>query len=255
VFRRWVVVLAALVLASAIGFAQDGAAGLAEEYVTVPLVEPPELRSATPHFAQLVAAPYYQTALWLIFDESRGTGSGYDLLYVDFNYDGRIGQGELAHGQGRTAGEVTVVYFPPFGVPAPDGLQQAPGDKPRVQVTFYNVQGRDYVRASSTVRISGASGRPDDSWQYAITGQLRTGPSADQAPLTAFRGEPSLQVVARADAKNRSAIGIGLTAMLGGNACTPRSMQGSPDATIVVRNQAGQIVHQASKSLDTFCFG
>ena len=252
--RRWAVVLAALMVAVA-SFAQVDDVAPADEIVTVPLTDLPELVSARPQFARLLATPAYRTALWLILDESGGTGSGYDLAYADFSYDGAIGAGETARGQAAGSGDMVFARFPSFGVPEPGNPNQPAGEKPRVTLGYQSYLDKSYFTISALIRMAGDSGRPDDTWQYQLSGQLRTGTSPENAPLTRLGGEPALRIDARPDATQRNTIGIGLTVTFGGSFCDPRTAAGSPDAAVVIRNAVGETVHRAVQRLDKFCFG
>jgi len=253
--QRWAVVLAALMIASAACCAQVDEAAPADEIVTVPLTDLPELLSARPQFARLLATPAYRTALWLILDESRGTGTGYDLVYADFDYDGAISEDEIARGQAGGSGDMVFGRFPSFGVPEPGNPNQPAGEKPRVMLGYQAYSGKSFFTVSAMIRMQGESGRPDDSWQYQISAQLRTGTSPENAPLTRLGGEPAVKIDARPDGTQRHTVGIGLTVTFGGSFCDPRTAAGSPDAVVVIRNAAGEIVHRAVQRLDRFCFG
>ncbi len=255
VARTWAAVIAALMLASAVCFAQVDEAAETEEIVTIPLTGLPQLASAKPRFARLVAAPDYTTALWLILDESQGTDSGHDVVYADFNYDGVIGEGETARGQVRSMGEFAIGSFPALGVPDANDPSQAPGDRPRIALRYQWYRGKSTFTVSTMIRMTGESGRPDDTWQYMISASLRTGTSPGNAPLTRIGGELAVQVQARPDGNRRVQVGIGLTVTVGGSFCDPRTVAGSPDAEVIVRNANGQIVHRAVERLDKFCFG
>jgi len=248
-------VIAVTMLASVACFAQVDEAAETEEIVTIPLTGLPQLASAKPRFARLVAAPEYTTALWLILDESRGTGSGYDVVYADFNYDGVIGEGETARGQVRSMGEFAIGSFPAFGVPDANDPDQEAGERPRITISCQAYRGKSYFSASSIIRMPGESGRPNDVWRYMISASLRTGPNPETAPLTKLGGEPAVQVEVKPDGNRRGYTGIGLSVTMGGSFCDLRTAAGSPDAEVIVRNANGQIVHQAAERLDKFCFG
>ncbi len=253
--ERWALVLAVLTIASTACFAQVDEAVPAEEIVTVPLTDLPEFVSARPQFARLLATPDYDTALWLILDESRGTGSGYDLVYADFNYDGAISEDEIRRGRAAGSGDMVFSRFPSFAVPEPGNPDQPAGEKPRVTVGYQSYRDKSYFTVGAMIRMTGDSGRPEDTWQYQLSAQLRTGTSPENAPLTRLGGDPAVHIQAQPYGTRRGTVGIGLTVTFGGSLCDPRTVAGSPDAVLVIRNAAGEIVHRAVQRLDKFCFG
>jgi len=252
--QRWAAVLAAVMIAAAC-FAQGDEPAPADEIVTVPLTDLPDFRSDRPHFARLLATPAYDTALWLILDESGGTATGYDLVYADFNYDGAIGEGEVARGQAGGSGEMVFGRFPSFGVPEPGNPGQAAAEKPRVTLGYQSYSGKRFFTVSALIRMEGESDRPEDTWQYQVSAHLGTGTGPATAPLTRLGGDPALRIDARPDAGRRNTIGIGLTVTFGGAFCDPRTAAGSPDAEVTIRDAAGKVVHNAVQRLDRFCFG
>lgn len=252
--------LAAVILLAAVPcFAQgdepDAAAVAAPEYVTVPLTALPPLKSQKAQFARLIAAPHHTTALTIILDESAGTGKGYDTLYADLNYDGCITTDERKQGQVNGVGEMAFGSFPAFAVADAAHPDEPAGQRARVSLSYQQYKGTSHFSVSTLARVAGASGEPGDTWQYRIDGQLATTASLETAPLTVLGGEPTLEIEAKPSAYDRHELGIGLTVKLGGKFCDPRGPQGSPDATIVVRNAAGELVKQATARLDQFCFG
>ncbi len=253
--QRWAAVPAALMIASAACFAQVDETAPADKIVTVPLTDLPEFLSARPQFARLLATPAYDTALWLILDESRGTGSGYDLVYADFDYNGVISDDEIARGQASSTGGMVFGRFPSFGVPEPGNPDRPAAEKPRVTLGYQAYSGKSFFTVSAMVRMEGESGRPDDTWQYQISAQLRTGTSPENAPLTRLGGEPAVRIDARPSGTQRNTIGIGLTVTFGGAFCDPRTAAGSPDAEVTIRDAAGKVVHTSVQRLDRFCFG
>ncbi len=233
----------------------DEATAVTPEYITVPLVAPPPLKSEKAQFARLIAAPHHKTALTIIIDESQGTGRGYDTLYVDFNYDGCITADEKGLGQISMMDDMAFGSFPTLAVPDAAKPNEPLGQRPRVNLSYQYYKGISHFLVSTLVRVAGVSGEPGDIWQYRINGELRTAADIETAPLTVLAGEPALQIDARPSAHDRHELGIGLTVTLGGNFCDPRGPQGSPDATVVVRDAAGHLVKQATARLDQFCFG
>lgn len=256
--RSLAMLAAIIVLAWVPSFAQveqtqEAMAG--PEYVTVALTEPPDLQSRAARFARVIVSPVHTTALTMILDESRGTGTGYDTLYADLNYDGRMAPDERIPGRVNVMGEIAFASFPAFAVARAENLDEPPAQRARVNVSYQMYGGKQIFSISVLARIPSAPEEPGDIWQYRIEGRLLTGSNPDTIPLTVLGGEPALQVDARPAGYNRREVGIGLTVTLGGSFCDPRGPQGSPDATVVIRDADGELVKQATARLDQFCFG
>lgn len=249
--RAWAFALAVVAVTSGRCLAQVDPG----EIVTVPLAALPELTSEHPQFARLLAAPGYTTATWLIFDESRGTGTGYDVLHVDFNCDGVIEEGETARGTIRSVGGTIFGRFPSFTVPGCDNPEWPLRNRPRLTLSSRSHHERHDFILTDTILMTSEAGGPDDTWQYRLTTRLGTGTSPENAPLTRLGGEPVLQIEVRCESARRNSLGIGLQVTVGGALCDVHTAAGSPNAEVIVRNRADEVVHRAVQRLERFSFG
>jgi len=60
------------------------------KWVPRTLKKAPDLKSAKPRYVVVVLGEGRQSSVALVFDESKGTGTGYDTLYADTNYNGDL---------------------------------------------------------------------------------------------------------------------------------------------------------------------
>jgi hypothetical protein len=232
---------------------QEAVDASASDLRPVPLVELPDLKSDTPRFARLVARPDYDAAMWVVLDESGGTGSGHDRLYCDFNYDGRFGDDEVAQARKthqRAPGPI-FLFYPPFEVPPPDA-EATELARPHLQMRYIRTGDGPAITPLS---ISLTMKRDAEQWQYQLSSMLKTGPSPEKAPLTRFDGEPRLEVVVRRG-EQAGVIKLGVNTYIGRATLNDYKCDGATGRVeMTVRDAQGAIRDQTAGALDKFCFG
>jgi len=95
----------------------------AEEAVAVPPAEPStssDYKSKRPRFIRLPLDENGSKVLLVTFDESKGTGTGYDLLLSDLDLDGKLEESERIHGRTlERNGRVLLSSFSPLKLDVP----------------------------------------------------------------------------------------------------------------------------------------
>jgi len=105
----------------------------------IPITEEPRYVSGQPRFLRIAFAEDGSKVLSVAFDESKGTGQGCDVLYADWDFDGRIGEADKRTAEIQTYESFwsfSLASFPPTIVPVVFN-EEAGAEPTPCQVTFH----------------------------------------------------------------------------------------------------------------------
>jgi hypothetical protein len=208
--------------------------------------EPVKFVTAKPAYAKVALTADEQKVLLLALDESGGTGTGYDTVYADTNFNDVIEAAEKLKPLGdATASYVT--YAPlafAFGYNDLGKGLEKPLALALTRVASGDGGGRFSV--SLTARLK----QGDATWEYTFRGALQ--PTADRQQVVAATTQPLTTEIT-----TRPGNGLGIAVRLSAADFTLscHSPQGNPRVRLVVKNQAGKTVSDTTVPLDRLGYG
>jgi hypothetical protein len=210
-----------------------------------------EFKSKNPRYARIALNQAGTKVLLMAFDESGGTGNGYDDLYADTNFNSSLEPSEKQAGrkQGSTGG--FTCRFPTISLKVPYNDAGKDVSNPHeVQVYSSKSGQQNKFGLQGVIRLREGS----TSWTYTYYGALNTASSVKNATVQKF-STPSMNVNAGPDKQKPGNIGIALGIAVGGWKMICDAQGVPPKVQIVVKNASGNIVHQGSGRIDDFGLG
>lgn len=225
----------------------------------------PAYRSAKPLYAAVVLDEAGTRVLTLAFDESAGTGKGYDRLYADVNFNGDLTDDKAF--EGKRLGERGPSFtcsFNPFsvdvrynekskGVKKPWELTVAVHEYTRTRL-FGLVRGQTQRHVS----INGKMTLKDEAgeWQYIFASGTQPAETLTEATPIRLGGKPVLAVVTQPDRQKEGNTGIAAYLRLDPIYLYQCLKAGQPvNAHVLVKDKEGKIVHSEDVSRDKLTFG
>jgi len=203
--------------------------------------------SDSPLYARLSVSEDGSRVMVLMLDESGGADSGYDTLYADTNFDGKLDPDErLETTESEDYDNFMVAQFAPIELPADD----ADSSQPRTVDLVYMGnpdEGMNLLRASLALQASGEAGaeRP----MCMLSGELALATTPDEATVWRCAGEPSLEIQTK-PLEGRE-LGVALVAKVG----DAELWSSETEVDVVIRTAAGQVVNRDHGYLSDFGFG
>lgn len=211
-------------------------------------------RSERPLFARFTVSSDASRVLSVMLDESGGTGTGYDIAYIDLDFDGRLtpeDRIEPAHSFARD--EFVMVSFGPLeldGYLAGEGLTQ----ELQAQVMYQLMptwDDRGEV-TGSTESIAGMlsltvveDGRDH---QYMIFGESALAITPEEAEVVRLDGPVTLTCETRP--QEDGTLGVGIVCMIG-----EAGLYAEGSAELRITTAAGEVIAEEAGMLQDFGFG
>jgi hypothetical protein len=210
--------------------------------------QPVKFMSAKPLFVKMAMGGEGAPVMALAFDESQGTGKGYDTIYADINADTVFESSEKISAEKGTGPLTFMVALPASLFPAKiaDASLEKTGD---LRVTLYSLGNLNpSVMLALNLRLK----RGQETWNYSMTSSGGT-LSSDFAQAPVLHAGP-VEVVPTVRPGARCGIAARLQAGDFSFSCSGPS-GGSSNITVLVQNQAGQTMHEESVPLGRLGFG
>lgn len=227
-------------------------------------IKEPAYRSKKPLYAAVVLDEAGTKVLTLAFDESAGTGKGYDTLYADVNVNGDLTDEKAIKGTllGQGGWRVSCA-FSPIVVDVPYNEKAKGVAEPwRLTFNYYQftrtklfglVRGETYRQSS----FEGQVRLKDESWvwQYSFSSSVELAKSLAEASPIAFRGKPMLQVETKRDPQKKGNTGIAAHLRMDTNLF--RCFKGDQPITghVEIKDEEQKTVHSEDVSSDRLVFG
>lgn len=205
-----------------------------------------QFKSKQPLFFKLAMDPAGSTALLFAVDESKGPGTGYDVLYWDTNHDEAFQPREKRQAEEGSGPATFLVPMPYALFPAPvaEGIKQTVS----ARIMVYSLGG-----TSPTVMTTLSLGlqRDEERWTYHLTATgitpantIAEAPILHAAPITVtptVRADRDCGLAARIEAADYSF-----------NCSGPGD---APTIGILITDNSGQTVHRDTVPLARLGFG
>ena len=222
--------------------------------------EPLVLESTKPLYAKVALSPDKSTILSIVFDESRGTGKGYDVAYMTTAATGLGQDARRVPARTRTYGATLAATFEPATFMVPVNVvagTSAQRNDAKVEVGFAFTQTQSTASREASRRVIATFERNDGeaAWEYAYSGALNTGLSEYAAPITAFDAKPLLTLTTKPNEQKSGETGIGITVLAGPYAFDCKRNGNPVNVELTVKDAAGKTVKQDSETVDKFAFG
>ena len=225
------------------------------------------LRSERPRYVKVALNEDGSKTLLAVFDESQGTGKGYDVLYADANLNGTLEdaekhkvEGYVEHsGEGGASGS----FFAPVKLHVPYA-KKGEGISARWQITLGHIvfgggfggvglsPGRSIqfrLKADLTLQ------RGSTAWRYSFDGSIEPSDKPETATVWSANRSAALEIAVRPDGQKKGNIGVGLKLAAGGVGLECKRGEEPVEAHVEIRRGDGTVVHRADATLDTFVFG
>jgi hypothetical protein len=224
----------------------------------------PKYSSEKPLYARLALDQKATKVLTLAFDESGGTGKGYDTAYADLNLNGDLTDDKAIKGTLRRYGGSNVTCsLGPIAVDVPYNEKAQGVEKPwELTINYHQltrsrlfglIKGETYRSLLLLRRMKLKDERGE--WVYSLQTLVKQDKSLAEASPIAFGGEPMLQLDTKPDPQKKGNRGIAADVRLGSTIfrCL-RGGQAVP-AEVRVTSQDGKTVHSDEVLSDKLSFG
>ncbi len=231
-------------------------------------------KSARPLWARVSLNTEASASLQVVFDESGGTGTGYDLLYAHADFGGRPPYQQRLMATVRKNPTWTQCQFPAIELNVPHN-NTAMGASHLCRVTFgYRKYFYPAPVSARVLRTSLASPtrtqeffdvsaelelkQGPDRWKYSFRpgrGSFKPSKGQANAPLWKFLQTPKLTISSRPDARNPGNLGIALSLVAGENQLECKNGPLPLKADVEIVSADGRLVHRGSEPLNKFTFG
>jgi len=237
----------------------------------------PSYFSGKPLYAALFLDAQGDKVLTLVFDESAGTGKGYDTIYADLNLNGDLtddkpikgtfakeGRGILG-GEGRFGSSFVQCSFPSMRVCLPyAGTPQRIEKSCELNISYFQYPRRSLFgliqrverrfSVSAGMRLSDEAGE----WRYSYSVEPGLEPvekPGDVKPVSVVEKMIGMGVSARPDPEKEGNTGIAVKLTADGETLTCSRSNQPIKALVEIRDQEGKIVHSEDVRIDKLAFG
>ena len=199
-----------------------------------------EFVSATPRYMTIVLPELAGKGVSVVFDESTGTGKGFDTVYVDTNLDGTMSDDERFVPESKGPTDNSPHSFPVIAL--------KPAEKTPVtyEIVFSNTLLDQTESFNSTITRK----MPYKGTTWSIEYSSNIAPSANSDKPSTYKPIAVPKVTLKAG-QNGRAVGVAIALKSGVASVT------SSDITVdlQMKNSAGKIVRQDKGALGKYAFG
>jgi hypothetical protein len=229
------------------------------------LVKEPSYSSDKPLYALVMLDEDATKVVTIVFDESQGTGKGYDTIYADLNLNGDLTDDKTIKGTLKARDRLGMTYwFGPIALDVPYNEKARGAKKPwelfirHGEYTERKLLGLIRGETHSSFSLTGWMKLKDErgEWVYTLLTGVEPVESLPEASPVRFCVKPTLQVDAIPDRQKKGNTGIGAYVRLGSNKLH-RWRRGDQEvpAQVRVKNRDGKTVHSEDVSLAKLSFG
>lgn len=223
----------------------------------------PTYSSTKPLYSKLVLNEDASRILTLVFDESGGTGKGYDTLYADVNVNCDLTDDSPIKGNFRRTRYSRECSFPAVTVAVPYNEKGAGAEKPwQFVINYYQ-----FIRPPRLGRRGGAQelnfllqakmALKDTSgeWHYSFDSVLGSSEKPTGILAGCCLGKPILTVHVQADGEKKGNVGIAADPMANWSSISWTKGEEPAKAHVEVKDEKGNGVLAEDVELDKMSFG
>jgi hypothetical protein len=220
------------------------------------LVKEPSYSSDKPLYALVMLDEDATKVVTIVFDESQGTGKGYDTIYADLNLNGDLADDQPVKGVLSEAKYSVDWKFPVLSLSVPYN-ERGTGIESSWEfaIAHYKYGSGEQSRLSFpvvvTMRLKDRSG----VWEYTWSDILYPVAKPGVAVATPLVGRPILILQAKADMKKPGNVGLAANLIFDG----PRiycKRDGTPVAgSVLIADEQGKTILSEEVSSDQLSFG
>jgi len=227
--------------------------------------------SEKPRYTKVALNEEGSKVLTVVFDESKGTGTGYDLLYADADLTGRLDKADKLTARISKCTFGIHCSFPAFKLNVAYNNKAVRISNP-CEVTF-NYSKHSYpVRTLGTVSPTSSTpatrttesftasskikvGEGSPRWEYSFQGEIKPSEDSKSAPVWSFLNPPKMKITAKPDDRKKGNLGVALE-LLSGETSVQGNKAGVPlKAHLKIKKPDGTVAHQDDGALDKYAFG
>jgi len=248
----------------------------------------PAYGSQKPVYAKVALTEDGSRVLSVVFDESKGTGNGYDVLYADVDSNGafdepekvtakswkcsptglhcdfpavRLSVAPKSEGLGKTCDcAITFNYAKhtyttqlttaraPRGLSLVSRVLTASTQKAAPAVTTTT---NESFSASGNIKV----GEGSTQWEYSFGNAIKPAEKAAEAPVWNFLEAPKLALTCKPDDRVKGNLGIGFELMAGETTIVGKKGATAINARVEVKKPNGKVVHKDEGPTDKYGFG
>jgi hypothetical protein len=209
---------------------------------------PAHLTSTEPRYVRVILTQDGGLTMLAAFDESAGTRTGYDTVWVDLNLSGEFEADERFSGRaGIAGGKGAALHFPTVPISIAYAAGSAGQEQPSEVLFTRGADGRHFKATFTTRMAEGVA-----TWRYAFTDSFAPSLDRSRAPEVGGPGKPSLSFITRTgDGQLRAGIKLASSAE-----AIEITRSGLPImATLTVKQADGKTAYKRTDSLASFGFG
>ncbi|MHB0997659.1 MAG: hypothetical protein ACYC27_00320 [Armatimonadota bacterium] len=202
----------------------------------------PDLKSSKPRYAKIIMAQNSSKGISVIFDESKGTGKGYDTIYVDANMDGKFEPAEKQIDGAKESDGMLYHMFPTINIPS---LSTQGKKHHSINLNYMRYRKDEHFDVTIMIVFARANTGLDT---YLYQGELKPSTNPNRPFAWSYGQPPVAKIDSKPDGLNT---GIAISLKSGTASIT------SPSAKVdlIIKNTSGKVVKKETGNLDKFAFG
>ncbi len=217
----------------------------------------PSFQSEKPLYARVALTKDGSKVLNVVFDESEGTGTDYDLMYADVDRRGSFENALQAGARCIYQRRNMQALFPPIESNSQGEVMAGRDPDRRVFLFRYYRYGHNGGQQQFFQVENDIAMRQDATdWEYRLYDILEPSESLAQAPVWRFDRSLILEVDTRSE--RDGSLGIALSLRIGDSleSAIQGKKGGAPIAAVIsITKPGGEVVHRDTDRLEKFVFG
>ena len=214
-----------------------------------------KFKSKKPLYAAIAINEKGDKILKLVFDESGGTGNGYDDLYADTNFNGVFEQSERYSGKKSFQSGTFKSEFPTISVSDGVMIKRPSGSMVPANTLSLTLS---YTRNTSDEKIEVQCGwilrQKTAAWHYYSKSKLKPSSDLNKAPIQRLYS-PQIRIDVGPDKRKKGQVGIAIQLENEGSRMTCSKDSKSSSVDLVITNASGSVVKQDSGAPSKFGLG
>lgn len=207
-------------------------------------------KSKKPQYAAVALNEKGDKILKLVFDESQGTGKGYDTVYADLNFNGKLNDDKTIKGRIETNKDRTYINYPLMNLSIYYNDKAKGVRNPyRLELGYFQSSNQGRVERNFSVRVMVGLKDKSGEWQYSFGDILQTFDSPGKVQTTVLADK--LDGIMITTKPEKGQLGIMAVPVTHGHHlvyCYKNGPQAK--AHVEVKNSSGKVVHSENISAD-----